>query len=288
MKIGITGATGQLGRIVVDHLKQKMAAEDIVAIVRSAQKATDLGVAAKQGDYDDADSMQRALSGVDVLVMISASEVGKRERQHRNVVEAAKANHVKWIIYTSLLHADVSTLSLAPEHLATEKMIRESGIPFTILRNGWYTENYTGSIAGALAGGAFLGSAGNGRISSASRKDYADAIVAVVTSEGHEGKTYELAGDDSWTLDNLAAEISRQSGRPIPYKNLPESEYAAILVQFGLPEFLAQAIAGWDTSASQDALFDESRTLSKLLGRATTPMSQTVGETLKQLGAASA
>jgi NAD(P)H dehydrogenase (quinone) len=281
MKIAITGATGQLGRIVVNKLKEKTSADNIVALVRSAQKATDLGVTTREADYSKPETLDSALNSIETLLLISGSEVGQRAGQHRNVIEAAKKAGVKWIIYTSLLHADKSTLSLAGEHLETEAALKQSGIPFTLLRNGWYTENYTGSIPGALAGGAFIGSAGDGKISSAARADFADAAVAVLTGQGHEGKIYELAGDEAWTLSDLAAEISRQTGKEIPYNNLPETEYAAALTSFGLPEGLAHAIAGWDVAASQGALFDDSCQLSALAGRPTTPLSVTVADALK-------
>jgi NAD(P)H dehydrogenase (quinone) len=287
MTIAVTGATGQLGRLVVSKLKEQVPAAEIVALVRSPEKAADLGVAAREADYDRPETLGPALAGVDTLLLISANEVGKRAAQHRNVIEAAKQAGVQRIVYTSLLHADTSPLSLAGEHAATESALKASGIPFTILRNGWYTENYTGSIPGALAGGAFIGSAGEGRISSATRADYADAAVAAVTGAEHEGKTYELAGDDAWTLNDLAAEISRQTGRTIPYKNLPEAEYAAALAGFGLPGELAQAIAGWDTGASQGALFDDSRQLSQLIGRPTTPLQVAVADALGQVGSTS-
>jgi NAD(P)H dehydrogenase (quinone) len=283
MTIAITGATGQLGRLVLDALENRVAANDVVALVRSPGKAAGLGVEAREADYDRPETLPQALDHVDTLLLISGSEVGKRAAQHHNVIEAAKGAGVKWIVYTSLLHADRSTLSLAEEHVATERELRSSGIPFTLLRNGWYTENYTGSIGGALAGGAFLGSAGDGRISSAARADYAAAAAAVLTGVGHVGRTYELAGDTAWTLDELAAEISRQTGKNIPYRNLSESDYAAALVGFGLPEGLAHAIAGWDTSASRGALFDDGRQLSKLIGRPTTPMPETVAAALGAL-----
>ncbi|GHA62428.1 SDR family oxidoreductase [Pontibacter akesuensis] len=280
MKIGITGATGHLGRLVVNKSKQKVSTDNLIALVRSPEKAADLGVEAREADYDKPETLNRALAGIDTLLLISGSEVGQRARQHQNVLEAAKKAGVKRIVYTSLLHADTSTLSLADEHLATEAALKDTGIPYTLLRNGWYTENYTGSIPGALAGGAFIGSAGEGRISSAARADYADAAVVVLTEEGHEGKTYELAGDDAYTLSDLAAEISRQTGKDIPYKNLSQADYAAALQSFGLPEGLAQAISGWDVAASQGDLFDDKHQLSELIGHPTTPMADTVAEAL--------
>jgi NAD(P)H dehydrogenase (quinone) len=239
----------------------------------------------READYDRPETLAPALQGIDTLLMISASEIGKRLRQHHNVIEAAKKAGVKRIVYTSLLHADQSPIDLASEHLPTENEIKASGIPYTILRNGWYTENYTGSIGGALAGGAFLGSAGDAKISSAAREDFADAAVAAVTGKGHEGKTYELAGDTAWTLNDLAQEISRQTGRSIPYRNLPESDYATALEGFGIPKPIAGAIAGWDTAASKGGLYDDSHQLSKLIGRPTTPLSETVREALRSGGA---
>jgi NAD(P)H dehydrogenase (quinone) len=280
MTIGITGATGHLGRLVVQRLKTHVPASDLVALVRTPAKAADLGIAVREADYDRPDTLVRALKGIDTLMFISASEIGKRLAQHHNIIEAAKKAGVKRIVYTSLLHADNSPINLASEHLPTENEIKASGIPYTILRNGWYTENYTGSIGGALAGGAFIGSAGEGKVSSAARADYADAAVAAVTGTGQEGKTYELAGDTSWTLADLAAEISRQSGKSIPYRNLPEAEYAKALEGFGLPKPIAGAIASWDTGASKGGLFDESHQLSKLIGHPTTPMPETVREAL--------
>lgn len=280
MKTGITGATGHLGRIVVNRLKEKIPAQNIAALVRTPDKAADLGVEVREFDYNKPENLADALKGIDTLLLISANEIGQRARQHSNVIEAAKKAGVKWIVYTSILRADTSTLSLAEEHLATENAIKASGIQYTILRNGWYTENYTGSVGGALTGGAFPGSAGNGKISSAARADYAEAAVAVLTGKGHFGKTYELAGDESYTLSDLAGEISHQTGKNIPYRNLTESGYTDLLKGFGLPDGIAGAIAGWDTSASNGDLFDDSHQLSKLIGRPTTSMSRSVKDAL--------
>lgn len=281
MTFAITGATGQLGRIVVDKLKQKVPAADIAALVRSPEKAADLGVSARAADYADPAALDAALAGVQTLLLISSSEVGQRVAQHRNVIDAARRAGVSRIVYTSLLHADRSPLSLADEHIATENLLKESGIACTVLRNGWYTENYAGLFGGAVAHGVLVGSAGDGRISSAAREDYAEAAVAVLTGAANEGKTYELAGDTAWTMAELAALLSRHAGREIPYNNLPQSEYAGVLKTPGLPDFLAEAIASWDVGASQGALFDDGRALSALIGRPTTPLAATVAATLK-------
>lgn len=281
MTLAITAATGQLGRLVVEKLKAGMPAERIVALVRSPAKAADLGIAAREADYSKPGTLAGALAGVDTLLLISSSEVGQRAVQHRNVIEAARQAGVGRLVYTSLLHADTSPLSLADEHRDTEDAVKASGIPYTILRNGWYTENYTASVKAAVAGGAFIGSAGEGRLSLAPRADYADAAAAVLTTPGHEGRTYELAGDESVTLTDLAAEISRQTGRTIPYRNLPEADYAAALAGFGLPEALARASAGWDVAASRGALFDDGRQLSRLIGRPSTPLATVVADALR-------
>lgn len=281
MTIAVTGATGKLGRLVIASLKGKAPSVDIVALARSPAKAADLGVETRLADYSRPETLKSALAGVDTLLLISSSEIGQRAQQHRAVVEAAKAAGVKRIAYTSLLRADVSPLSLAGEHRETEALIAASGIPATILRNGWYTENYAASIPGAVAGGAFIGSAGEGKIAAAARADYAEAAAVALTGADHAGKVYELAGDGAFTLADLAAEISRQTGKTIPYKNLSVDDYAKALVAHGLPEGFAKAIAGWDVGASQGALFDDGHALSRLIGRPTTPLAVSVAEALR-------
>ncbi|BDU73599.1 SDR family oxidoreductase [Mesoterricola silvestris] len=279
--IAITGASGQLGRLVIQQLLRSIPASGIVALARKPESVRDLGVQARPFDYERPGTLAAALAGVDKLLLISSSEVGRRTPQHKAVIDAARAAGVKLVAYTSLLHAPQSPLGLAPEHVETEAHLKASGLPFVLLRNGWYTENYTASIPSALAHGAFLGSAGAGRIASAARADYAAAAAAVLLREDQAGKTYELAGDIPYTLTDLAAEIARQSGKPVAYQDLPEAEFKAVLVGAGLPEGLAALLADSDAGAAKGALLDEGRQLSRLLGRATTPMADSVAAFLK-------
>ncbi|MGC0841224.1 SDR family oxidoreductase [Pantoea agglomerans] len=271
--IAVTGATGQLGRIVIDALLKKVPAGEIIAAVRTPAKAADLaalGVIVRQADYGQPETLEAAFAGVDKLLLISGSEVGQREAQHKAVIEAARAAGVGFIAYTSLLHADTSPLGLGVEHRATEALLKASGIPFALLRNGWYSENYAASIPPALAHHAFIGAAGEGRIASAARQDYAEAAAEVMTREDQAGKVYELAGDDSYTLAQFAAEIAAQSGEKVDYVNLSQSEFAAALKNAGLPEGLAEMLADSDAGAEKGGLFDDSRQLSQLIGRPTT------------------
>jgi len=281
--IAITGATGQLGRLVINALLKKVPASEIIAVVRSPEKAQDLqalGVALRTADYNQPQTLHSAFAGVQKVLLISSSEVGQREAQHRAVIDAAKAAGVSFIAYTSLLHADTSPLGLGVEHRATEALLQASGIPYALLRNGWYSENYAASIAPALAHHAFIGAAGNGRIASAAREDYAAAAAEVISRDDQAGKMYELAGDDSYTLAEFSAEIARQSGEQVEYVNLPPEEFSAALIGAGLPAPLAELLADSDAGAAQGALFDDSHTLSKLIGRPTTPFAAVIKATL--------
>ncbi|MCR8720991.1 SDR family oxidoreductase [Pseudomonas syringae] len=283
--IVVTGATGQLGRLVIEQLLARVPAEQIVAAVRSPEKAADLsakGVQVRHADYSQPSTLDSAFAGADKVLLISSSEIGQRFSQHKAVIDAAKRTGVKLLAYTSVLHAEASELGLAKEHVETEAYLRASGLPFALLRNGWYTENYTAGVPGALAHCAVMGSADEGRISSASRLDYAEAAAVLLTSsEDQSGRVYELAGDESYTLAEFAAELSRQAGKTLPYVNLPQAEFEAALIQAGLPDFVARLLADSDAAAAKGALFDDSRQLSKLIGRPATPLSATIAETLR-------
>ena len=277
--IVVTGATGQLGQLVIKALLKKVPASGIVAAVRNVEKAKDiaaLGVQVLHADYSQPATWDAALKGADKVLLISSSEIGQRAKQHQAVIDAAKKAGVKLLAYTSVLHADTSVLGLAGEHRETEAYIRASGVPCVFLRNGWYTENYTAGIPAALSLGAVYGCAGDGRIASATRADYAEAAAVALTADNQAGKTYELAGDSAFTLSEFAAEISRQSGKAIGYVNLPEAEYKKALLGAGLPEFVAELLANSDTGVSKGALFDEGHQLSKLIGRPTTPLAMAV------------
>lgn len=281
--IAITGATGHLGRLVIEKLLESVPAGELVAAVRSPDKAGDLaarGVQLRQADYDRPETLKTAFAGVDKLLLISSSEVGRRAPQHRAVIGAAVDNRVALLAYTSILHCDTSPLMLAEEHRQTEAMLRDSGLPHVLLRNGWYTENYMAGVPAALQHGVIAGCAGDGRLSSASRADYAAAAAAVLTGSDQAGRIHELAGDDAWSLPELAAELSRQSGRAIAYRDMPEHEYRAALVGFGLPDGFAAALADAETGIAGDALFDDSHHLSHLIGRPTTPMAASLAEAL--------
>ncbi|MEJ8854067.1 SDR family oxidoreductase [Variovorax robiniae] len=281
--IVVTGATGQLGRLVIKALMRVVPRNQIVAATRSPDNARDLadfGVIVREADYTRPDTLRTAFAGAEKLLLISSSEIGQRVAQHRAVIDAAKAAGVKLIAYTSILRADTSPLGLAKEHLATEVMLKESGVPFVLLRNGWYTENYTRSMDIVLQLGMLIGNAGDGLISSAARADYAEAAAAVLTRDNQAGAIYELAGDDAYTLTGLANEITSQTDTVVVYKNMSEAEHKAALMQFALPEPVAAMLADSDAGAAKGALYDDGQQLSRLIGRMTTPIENTVGDAL--------
>ncbi|WP_137810272.1 MULTISPECIES: SDR family oxidoreductase [unclassified Gordonia (in: high G+C Gram-positive bacteria)] len=285
MTTAVTGATGQLGGLVIDELLARgVAAADVVAIVRDESKASTLvshGVSVRVADYDDPASLVDALVGVDKLLLVSGSAVGQRVAQHTNVIEAAEANSVELIAYTSLLHADTSGLSLAPEHVATEARLNESSVPAVILRNGWYWENYLAAIPQAAATGTLLGAAGEGKLAAAARADYAAAAAAVLTADTDQaGKVYELGGDERLTYGEFARAIGEASGASVQYRDLSEADYQAALVSAGLPEPVAAMLAGADAGISRGELDTDSGDLQSLIGRSSTPVAEVIAQAL--------
>ncbi|MET3206873.1 MULTISPECIES: SDR family oxidoreductase [unclassified Arthrobacter] len=284
MSIVITGATGRLGRHVVEALLQRnVPAAEIVAAGRSIEKLADFaarGVQVRAMDYTDPASVALALQGASRVLLISGSEVGQRVDQHRTVIEAAAAAGVELIAYTSIANADTTGMKLAAEHQATEAILKEAGVPFAILRNSWYLENYTEQLQGTLAQGTLAGSAGEGRISAASRADYAEAAAAVLAAEDQAGKIYELGGDHAFTLTELAREISTAANRPVVYQDLPASDYAGLLAGFGVPELFADILADSDLGIARGDLLVSGSDLRTLIGRPTTPMPAAVRSAL--------
>ena len=288
-KILITGATGQLGALVIDALLKIRKASEIAAIVRpsaGADKASvrhlaDAGVETRAADYDDVASLEVAFQGIDRLLFISSSAVGKRVAQHGNVIDSAKRAGVGQVAYTSVLHADRSPLGLAAEHRATETLLHKSGLSYVLLRNGWYTENYLAAAFKAIENGVYLGAAGDARVTTAARADYAAAAAAVMnTAEDWSGRVFELAGDEPYSLIELAAELAKHSGHPVRYENLTQADYEAALLQVGMAAPVAALIADADAGATKGALFDDSHDLSRLIGRPTTSLSKSVADAL--------
>ncbi|ARU01224.1 SDR family oxidoreductase [Yoonia vestfoldensis] len=276
MTIAITGATGQLGGLALAHLKTLVDPAQITALVRDLGKATDLGFAARAFDYTAPQGMGAALQDVDVLVLISSSDFNDRVGQHRNVINAAKAAGVGRIVYTSILQADRSPLLIACDHRATEAAIKDAGLTATILRNGWYTENWTGTLDAAISAGAMIGAAGEACFTPATRADYAQALAVVAADEAHAGQVYELGGDAAITLADIAAEVSRQTGKTIPYNDLPGDVYQGILQSIGLPAGFAALLVDVDQKAGDGWLADRSGSLRQLIGRPTTPLAEAV------------
>ena len=285
-RILVTGASGKLGRLVVSSLLKKVPAGQISGLVRKSEAAAELGalgIGTPMGDYSDTAALDKAMDDIDHVLLISGSEVGKRIPQHANVIAAAKRAGVKRIAYTSIVHCDTSPLGLADEHRGTEAALKASGLPYVLLRNSWYTENYLGNIAMDVERGVIIGCSGNGRISAATRADYAEAgAVAMTTAEDIGGRTYELAGDEAFTMTQFAEELSRQAGKTVVYQDMSPDDYKAALVAAGLPEFVGALLANSSAGAATDALFDNSKQLSTLIRRPTMPLSQAIATALRK------
>lgn len=286
----ITGASGQLGALTIAALRRRAPDARIAGLVRRADAAEALkaqGVEARMGDYTDTESLAAAMQGIDRLLLISSNEVGQRYVQHRNVIEAAQAAGVGFVAYTSILRADSSPMELATEHRQTEELIAAAGLPHVFLRNGWYSENHAMGIGAALEHGALAGAAGQGRFATASRADYAEAAALVIAGGTvAPGTALELAGDESFTLADYAAELSRLAGRSIPYADMPQADYAALLKGAGVPAVMADILADSDAKAARGALLDDGKVLSGLIGRPTEPWQQTLAGAVAAMEAA--
>jgi NAD(P)H dehydrogenase (quinone) len=283
MSIVVTGATGHLGKFVVEGLLEKVPAEQITAVVRSEEKAAGFaarGVKIAVADYSAPETFDGVFAAGDKVLLISSSEVDKgRAAQHRVVIDAAKAAGVALLAYTSAPGS--LTAALADDHRSTEEALLASGLPYTLLRNGWYHENYTEQLAPVLQYNAVTHAAGEGRVSSAPRADYAAAAVAVLTGEGHENQTYELGGDVAWSFAEYAAELSAQTGKEIANNPVPGDALVGILTGAGLPEGFAAVLAGVDASIEKGELAISSGDLSRLIGRPTTPLADSIATALK-------
>lgn len=280
----VTGANGHLGRLVIDELRQRVDPATVIAAARRPEALDDLagqGIAVRRLDYDQPDSVAAALDGATQVLLISGSEIGRRVPQHQAVISAAVAAGVEHLAYTSVLHADTTTVSVAVEHLATEQLLAAAPITTTRLRHGWYIENYTGQVQPALAMGAFIGSAGSGRIAGATRADYAAADAAVLADRSRWGGTYELAGAP-FTMADLAATVSAITGREVPYKDVSPEEHRAILAGAGLPEPVVDLLVSGDQSIARGELDDASGTLDRLIGRPPTTLAEVLRSVLAQ------
>lgn len=279
MTIAVTGATGQLGTLVIDSLLQRTDAANIVAIARDAAKAqalSDKGVDVRLASYEDPDALRSVFAGIDTVLLISGNEFGKREAQHRTVIDAAIAQGVSRLVYTSVLAADSSTNPVVPEHKATEAYLASAGIDHVVLRNGWYNENYLGTVDAARETGSVLTSAGDGRVASATRADYAEAAAAVLTADGPVKRVYELSGDVAWTNDDLAAALTDVLGSPVSVAQVAPEQHTAILTDAGLEEGVVGFLVGSDASIQRGDLSHTTGDLSALIGRPTTPIADTL------------
>ncbi|MFD9871114.1 SDR family oxidoreductase [Streptomyces niveus] len=285
MSIVVTGATGHLGRLTIESLLAAgVPAGGIAAVARDGAKAAPLaalGVEVRTGDYDRPETLTDVFRAGDRVLFVSGSEAGRRVPQHTAVVAAAREAGVAQLAYTGVLGGPDADFDLAAEHKATERLILESGLPYTFLRNGWYTENYTENLGPVLEHGAVVAAAGDGRVASASRADYAAAAAAVVTGEGHLNKAYELCGDTAWSFDEYAAELSRRTGRTITYNNVPGETMLGILTGAGVPEPMAAILVDVDRAIERGLLVGTTGDLSRLAGRPTTPLAESVAEALK-------
>ncbi|MEV0368598.1 SDR family oxidoreductase [Streptomyces sp. NPDC050636] len=286
MKFVVAGATGALGRLVIEALLERTAPGEVVAVARDRAKAADLaahGVEVRIADYNKPETLRGVFAAGDRVLLVSGNEAGRRVDQHRAVIDAAREARVALLAYTSVLGGPTATFHIAEEHIDTEQALLASGVPYCLLRNGWPHENYTGALDTALKAGSVVGSAGAGRVATAARRDYAEAAAIVLTGTGHENSVYELSGDTAWTMAEYAAEVSRQTGRKISYTDLPQERYVALMVDAGVPALGAQLTADADAGIARGELGTTPGDLSRLLGRPTTSIAEAITDALREL-----
>jgi NAD(P)H dehydrogenase (quinone) len=275
MKIAVTGATGYLGHLVVNGLLERLPSQDVIAVARDGEKAAGLaqqGAVVRVAAYGDPDALKKAFAGVEKVLLISSSEVGQRFAQHRNVIEAAKVAGVKHIVYTSAPRATTTDLIVAPEHKATEEFIYQYGMPYTIVRNNWYTENYVRQIETARRTGAIVAAVGKGRVASASRADFALGAIAVLLGKGHDGKVYELGGDYAWDYEELAKAVGDIIQKQVVYRSVDSRTLVRMLKDAGQDERVAGFAAALDSNIAAGLLGEVTGQLSALIGQPTTPL----------------
>jgi NAD(P)H dehydrogenase (quinone) len=288
VSIVVTGATGHLGRLVIAGLLERgVAPGAVAAVVRSRAKAADLderGVELREADYDRPETLGAAFAPGDRVLMVSGNEVGRRMPQHGAVIDAAARAGVALLAYTSVLGGPAADFTLADEHRATEELILDSGLPYTLLRNGWYTEVYTANLPAVLEHGVVIGNAGEGRVASAARADYAAAATVVLTTEGHENRAYELSGDTAWSFPEYAAVVAELSGRPVAYQDITGEQRFDVLTGVGVPAEFASVLVDVDNAIARGRLATTTGDLSQLTGHPTTPLRDTVAADLAALG----
>ena len=281
-RILVTGATGQLGSLIVQQLARRVPAEQVIGAGRNAAKSP-AGVEFRTLDYDQPATIEAALKGVSRVVLVSGNEVGKRVRQHQAVIEAAARAGVRLLAYTSILKANANPLLLAVEHRGTEEVLAGAGVPYILLRNGWYSENFANNAPVAIQFGVLRSASRQGRFSTAPRNDYAEGAAALILRDDHRpGQAYELAGSSSFDKQEFAALLTRKSGKQVALQDLSAADYAAALVQAGVPEVFANTLADSDSKAADGWLFDDSRTLEKAIGRPTVALEQTLDQVLRK------
>lgn len=286
MKLLVTGATGKFGSKVVETLLKTIPADQLAVSVRQPEKAKALkeqGVDVRQGNFDEPESLDVAFEGIDRLLIISTDgDNDTRTHQHGNAVAAAKRAGIKFIAYTSIVNAQESTNLFAPTHKATELAIKETGIPYSFLRNNWYFENEIPTIESILFGAPWVTSAGDGKVGWALQEDYAEVAAKVLADEGHEYTTYELAGK-ALSQGEVVSVLAELLDKEIAVERVDDETYSQIMKKAGIPDVVLPLLVDIQRSIREGSLDIESDDMEKLIGRPATPINEALTQILKQL-----